>query len=62
MNMISKDFDFKLVWDATTYDGEISAPTLVRYWEEQGGGLEMLSRNLSKRERRRQQQMKRRTK
>jgi len=55
MNMIGK-FDFQLIWDCCTEsgEGEVKAEnTLTRYWEQYGGGVELLAENMAKRRRRR---------
>jgi hypothetical protein len=39
MLMISPTVDFKCIWDTTTTSGSIPSSQILRYWEEQGGGL-----------------------
>ena len=52
MNMINDDFDFQLVWDCRR--GEIqSENVIIRYWEQYGGGVELLAQNMAKRRSRR---------
>jgi predicted phosphodiesterase len=41
MHMVSPDVDFLHVWD-TRQKSEIPGETVIRYWEEKGGGLERL--------------------
>ena len=44
--MVSPQVDFQLLWDTTTR-GEIpAATTILRYWEQYGGGIEALERRL----------------
>jgi len=54
MNMIDGQFDFQLIWDC--WEGEIEAQnTITRYWEQYGGGVELLAENMAKRKRKRRQ-------
>jgi len=47
IHMISPNVDFQLVWD-TKVNGEVKRETpIIRYWEEEGGGLEALKIRLS---------------
>lgn len=39
MQMISPNVDFKCIWDTTTTSGSVPSSQILRYWEEQGGGL-----------------------
>eukprot|EP00562_Extubocellulus_spinifer_P010654 CAMPEP_0178499288 /NCGR_PEP_ID=MMETSP0696-20121128/15744_1 /TAXON_ID=265572 /ORGANISM="Extubocellulus spinifer, Strain CCMP396" /LENGTH=505 /DNA_ID=CAMNT_0020127975 /DNA_START=152 /DNA_END=1669 /DNA_ORIENTATION=+ len=52
MNMISNELDFQLIWDSSSYIGEVpSGETVIRYWEQWGGGVKLLSENMAKRRR-----------
>ena len=42
--MINPQVDFQTVWD--TRKGEIGGETIIRYWEEKGGGVDMLRRRM----------------
>ena len=56
MNMINDKLDFQLIWDCTESSGggEVMAEnTITRYWEQYGGGVELLAKNMAKRRRRR---------
>ncbi|KAL3904725.1 MAG: hypothetical protein SGILL_009956, partial [Bacillariaceae sp.] len=44
--MVNPDVDFQTVWD--TRIGEIEGDTVIRYWEENGGGVEMLRKRMKK--------------
>ena len=46
IRMVSPEVDFQTVWD--TGSGEVHGETVIRYWEEQGGGLEALRSRLQK--------------
>lgn len=46
IHMVSPDVDFQPVWD--TRLGEIRGQTIIRYWEEKGGGLEALRERLQR--------------
>jgi len=65
MNMISGEFDFQLIWDCTGSRscrdddtdkggwGEVKAEDIIiRYWEQFGGGVDLLAENMAKRRRR----------
>ena len=61
MNMINDNFDFKLIWDCQK--GEIrSENDIVRYWEQYGGGVELLAENMAKRRHRKKFQINTRAK
>ena len=52
MDMISNDFDFQLIWDASSDIWEVSSgETVIRYWEQWGGGVKLLAENMAKRRR-----------
>jgi hypothetical protein len=67
MHMVDPDVEIKLLWEVGSSDGDEtengSTETILRYWEERGGGLEMLLKRMDagKRNRklRRSQQQKR---
>lgn len=42
MQMISPNVDFKCIWDTTTTTGSVPSDTIIRFWEEHGGGLSSL--------------------
>lgn len=44
--MVDPEVDFQLLWDVHT--GEVVSPTVLRYWEEQGGGKEALWSRMEK--------------
>ena len=44
--MVNPQVDFQTVWD--TRQGEVEWETVIRYWEEQGGGVEMLRKRMKK--------------
>ena len=44
--MVSPTVDFQLVWDTST--GEVPGKQVLRFWEEQGGGVEALKHRLEK--------------
>ena len=51
MNMIPNDVDFQLIWDCRS--GEVHGKTIIRYWEDYGGGKELLAKNMQRRKRKR---------
>ena len=56
MNMINDKFDFQLIWDCC--EGQVrSEDVVIRYWEQYGGGVELLAQNMAKRRRRRRNQI-----
>jgi predicted phosphodiesterase len=46
LHMISPNVTFQYIWNSRTA-GEISGPTIIRYWEQYGGGKEMLWQRMS---------------
>jgi predicted phosphodiesterase len=48
--MVNPNVDFQIVWD--TRKGEVEGEALIRYWEEKGGGVEMLRSRMKKSKRR----------
>jgi len=49
--MISPDVDFQCIWDTRTNNGEVKPERpIIRYWEEQGGGLENIAKYMRKRQ------------
>ena len=56
MNMINDELDFQLIWDCR--EGQIcSEVDIIRYWEQFGGGVQLLAQNMAKRRRRRRNQI-----
>lgn len=45
LQLISPDVDFQCIWDV--HVGEVKGDTVIRYWEERGGGREMLWRRMA---------------
>lgn len=48
--MVNPDVDFQAVWD--TRKGEIPGETVIRYWEQYGGGVEALRERMANSRRR----------
>ena len=46
LHMISPNVTFQYIWNCQT-TGEITGPTILRYWEQYGGGKEMLWQRMS---------------
>ena len=46
IHMVNPEVDFQHVWD--TKSGEISSETIIRYWEEKGGGVEALKSRMAR--------------
>eukprot|EP00980_Cylindrotheca_fusiformis_P030433 scaffold24801_cov181-Cylindrotheca_fusiformis.AAC.11 len=44
IRMVSPEVDFQPVWH--TFHGELPGETIIRYWEEKGGGVEALRRRM----------------
>jgi hypothetical protein len=45
LQLIAPDVDFLCIWDVAV--GEVKGDTVIRYWEERGGGTEMLWRRMA---------------
>ena len=56
--MVSPDVDFSLLWNLRGR-GEVSSPTVMRYWEEYGGGVEALRQRLEAKRQERTNRLKR---
>ena len=48
--MVSPEVDFQTVWD--TKSGEVPGETVIRFWEEKGGGVEKLKERMANSRRR----------
>lgn len=48
--MVSPEVDFQHVWD--TRKGEVQGETLIRFWEEKGGGVDLLRERMKNSKRR----------
>lgn len=50
--MVGIDVDFQLIWDTSHKGGMVRGPTIIRHWEERGGGLQGIQEYLIKKKRR----------